>query len=207
MVRVMKKREWRQVGLLFLAVVALMLPPMSAFAQQDAIPAKQSSESERTSAKLKSAGGYYVEFRVAQIGTYGHSYVVYGAPGGRANYADLHPMGGYVVMALGHVLPVPANTEWDPEVLKLPVSARYRRSLDAQQYQRLIRAVHSAKLNKQPYWNAVTNNCNHFIGELAQAIGLRVPGQFQVSYSFVPALRELNEAGRPNRGTSSSPSS
>ena len=214
MVRVMKKREWRQLGLLILALAVLMFSPVSAFAQQADIPAKpQTSESEQTSAKPKSAGGYYVEFRVAQIGTYGHSYVVYGSPGGRANYADLHPMGGYVVMALGHVLPVPANTEWDPDVLKLPVSARYRRSLDAQQYQRLIGAVRSAKINKQPYWNAVTNNCNHFIGELAQAIGLRVPGQFQVSYSFVPALRELNES--PNsrtptpsgRSTTPSPSS
>ena len=209
----MKKREW-PFGLLALTLAALMFPPMSAFAQQSASPVKPpSSEGEQTAAKPKSAGGYYVEFRVAQIGTYGHSYVVYGSSGGRANYADLHPMGGYVVMALGHVLPVPANTEWDSDVLKLPVSARYRRSLDAQQYQRLIGAVRSAKINKQPYWNAVTNNCNHFIGELAQAIGLRVPGQFQVSYSFVPALRELNES--PNsrtptpsgRSTTPSPSS
>jgi hypothetical protein len=213
MVRVMKKREWQQLGLLVLALAALMFSPMSAFAQQTVTPAQpQSSEGDKA-AKPKSAGGYYVEFRVAEIGTYGHSYVVYGSPGGRANYADLHPMGGYVVMALGHVLPVPANTEWDPDVLKLPVSARYRRSLDAAQYQRLVGAIHSAKLNKQPYWNAVTNNCNHFIGVLAQAIGLRVPGQFQVSYSFVPALRELNEAahGRTptpsGRSTSSSPSS
>lgn len=213
--RVMNKREWRA-GLLVLALAVLTVSPMSAFAQQTASPARpQSAEAEPTAAKPKSAGGYYVEFRVAQIGTYGHSYVVYGPSSGRANYADLHPMGGYVVMALGHVLPVPANTQWDPDVLKLPVTARYRRSLDAQQYQRLIGAVRSAKINKQPYWNAVTNNCNHFIGVLAQAIGLRVPGQFQVSYSFVPALRELNESPQsrsPNAPsgrstTSSSPSS
>ena len=165
--------------------------------------AQDASEHTATAqpAKPRSGGAYYVEFRAAQIGTYGHSYVVYGPTGGAANYADLHPMGGYVVMALGHVLPVPANTEWDREVLKLPISARYRRSLDGQQYQRLIVAVRSAKQNKQPYWNAVTNNCNHFIGQLAQAIGLKVPGQFQVTYSFVPALRALNE-GEPNRGHS-----
>ena len=158
----------------------------------------EAAASGAEAARPKSGGGYYVEFRVGQIGAYGHSYAVYGVAGGRPNYADLHPMGGYVVMALGHVLPVPANTNWDPEVLKLPVTARYRRSLDANQYQRLVAAVRSAKLNKAPYWNAVSNNCNHFIGALAQAIGLQVPGQFQVSYSFVPALRELNE-GRPGR--------
>jgi hypothetical protein len=114
---------------------------------------------------------------------------------GRTNYADLHPMGGYAVMALGHVLPVPANTQWDPDVLRLPVSARYRRNLNAQQYQALLAAVRSAKF-RQRYWNAVTNNCNHFVGELARAIGLKSPGAFQVSYSFVPALRALNESTR-----------
>jgi hypothetical protein len=138
-------------------------------------------------------GGYYIEFRAAQIGAYGHSYVAYGNVGGRQNFADLHPMGNYAVMALGHVLPVPANTQWDPDVLKLPVTSRYRRSLNAEQYRKLLAAVSTAKANKSPYWNAVTNNCNHFIGELAQAIGLKVPGQFQVSYAFVPALKELNE--------------
>ena len=148
-------------------------------------------------------GGYYIEFRAAQIGAYGHSYVVYGNVGGRQNYADLHPMGNYAVMALGHVLPVPANTQWDPDVLKLPVTSRYRRNLNGEQYRKLLAALSAAKANKSPYWNAVTNNCNHFIGELAQAVGLKVPGQFQVSYAFVPALKELNEGGGARTGGTS----
>src|ERR1044071_9650816 len=119
--------------------------------------------------------------------------------GGKQNCAYLHPMGGYAVMALGHVLPVPANTQWDPGVLQLPVTARYRKALNGDQYRRLLAAVHAAKANKSPYWNAVTNNCNHFIGVLAQAIGLKVPGQFQVSYAFVPALKEMNEGSAPAR--------
>jgi len=148
-------------------------------------------------------GGYYIEFRAAQIGAYGHSYVVYGNVGGRQNFADLHPMGNYGVMALGHVLPVPANTQWDPDVLKLPVTSRYRRNLNGEQYRKLLAALSAAKANKSPYWNAVTNNCNHFIGELAQAVGLKVPGQFQVSYAFVPALKELNEGGGARTGGTS----
>jgi hypothetical protein len=151
---------------------------------------------------MSPAGGYYIEFRVAQIGMYGHSYAVYGSAGGRQNYADLHPMGGYAGMVLGHVLPVPANREWDPDVLRLPVAARYRRSLDEAQYRRLLATVRSLRANREPHWNAVSNNCNHFIGELARAVGLRVPGQFQVSYSFVPALRELNESERVRTGRS-----
>jgi hypothetical protein len=49
---------------------------------------------------------------------------------------------------------------------------------------------------------------------LAQAVGLQVPGSFQVSYSFVPALKALNEKERDPTGatvhkrpTASSPQS
>ena len=108
--------------------------------------------------------------------------------------ADLHPMGGYAVMALGHVLPVPANTQWDPDVLELRHFAIPAKSYCGPVSQ-VARRGEQRKSNKAPYWNAVTNNCNHFIGELAQAVGLKVPGSFQVSYSFVPALKELNGGG------------
>src|ERR1051325_2773259 len=156
-----------------------------------ALTASSGAISQTQPAPATETHPYFVEFRVATIGTYGHSYAVYGS-GSKVKYADLHPMGGYPVRALGPVLPVPANTEWDPDVLKLPISSRYRVSLTTAQYARLVAAVAKAKANKSPTWNAITNNCNHFIGELAEAIGLKVPGSFQVSYSFVPAMKELN---------------
>jgi hypothetical protein len=156
---------------------------------------------------IASAGRpYFIEFRVATIGAYGHSYAAYGS-GSRVKYTDLHPMGNYAIMAIGHVLPVPANTEWDPDVLKLPIASRYRVSLTTMQYARLTAAIAKAKTNKSPTWNAVTNNCNHFIGELAEAIGLKVPGSFQVSYAFVPALKELNVANYPDGASTSKRSS
>jgi hypothetical protein len=192
-----------QLTLLFWSVTNLVLLAGIATAHSQTIPSQESTVGTLQSAPAeKPAGRHYVEFRVATIGTYGHSYVVYGVEGGKQNYADLHPMGGYAVMALGHVLPVPANTQWDPDVLKLPIASRYRRSLGADQYRRLLAAVQAAKANKSPYWNAISNNCNHFIGQLAQAVGLRVPGQFQVSYSFVPALKELNEDDKKGAASS-----
>jgi hypothetical protein len=139
------------------------------------------------------SGGHYIEFRVATIGAYGHSYAVYGVAGGKESYTDLHPVGSYAAMAVGHVLPVPANTKWDPEVAKLPVASRYRKSLTPDQYRKLLAAVQAAKAGGSPFWNAVSNNCNHYIGKLAAAVGLQVPQSFQVSYSFVPALKGLNE--------------
>jgi len=186
------------------AVLALLLgiglsTPIQAQATTGSRSAEKSAPGQAHS-PTTAGGGYYIEFRAAQIGAYGHSYVAYGNVGGRQNFADLHPMGNYAVMALGHVLPVPANTQWDPDVLKLPVTSRYRRNLNAEQYRKLLAALSAAKANKSPYWNAVTNNCNHFIGGLAQAVGLKVPGQFQVSYAFVPALKELNEGAVAGTG-------
>jgi hypothetical protein len=176
-------------------------PPASVAPAQTIKPARPSA---------KSPNGYYVEFRAALIGLYGHSYAAYGRLDGRGipattSYADLHPMGGYAVMALGHFVPVPANTEWDPEVLTLPVAFKYRVKLDEARYKNLLAAVESAKANKQPYWNAVSNNCNHFVGVLAQAIGLRVPAQFHLSYGFVQDMQEINESNAPATATAPSP--
>ncbi|AMN44108.1 hypothetical protein [Rhodoplanes sp. Z2-YC6860] len=160
----------------------------------------------KSTATASEGHSYFIEFRVATIGAYGHSYAAYGA-GSRVKYTDLHPMGNYAIMAIGHVLPVPANTEWDPDVLKLPIASRYRVSLTNAQYARLTAAIAKAKTNRSPTWNAVTNNCNHFIGELAEAIGLTVPGSFQVSYAFVPALKALNVANHPDGASTSKRSS
>jgi hypothetical protein len=114
-------------------------------------------------------------------------------------------MGGYAVMALGHFVPVPANTEWDPEVLTLPVTAKYRIKLTEPQYNNLTAAVQRASANKRPYWNALSNNCNHFVGELAQAVGLRVPMQFHLSYGFIPDMQEMNESNAPSAAAPSPP--
>jgi hypothetical protein len=148
------------------------------------------------------AAGHYVEFRTGQIGLYGHSYAVYGRLDGRGNpasadYADLHPMGNYGMMALGHFVPVPANMEWNPEVLKLPIAHRYRRNLSAEQYKKLTATVERLRAGEKRYWNAVTNNCNHFIGELAESVGLKVPMQFHLSYGFLEDLKTINEASAP----------
>src|ERR1051326_5257581 len=136
-----------------MAVVAGLLLALTAssggISQAQPAPATEAHPAPATEAH-----SYFVEFRVATIGTYGHSYAVYGS-GSKVKYADLHPMGGYAVMALGHVVPVPANTEWDPDVLKLPISSRYRVSLTTAQYARLVAAVAKAKANKSPTWNAI----------------------------------------------------
>ena len=98
----------------------------------------------------------------------------------------------------------PANTVWNPDVLKLPIASRYRVSLTGEQYRKLLIAVKEVKASS-PVWNAVLNNCNHFIGQLAMAIGLKVPTSFQIATAFVPALKDLNEGTTQKRRASLPP--
>jgi len=185
-------------------IVAIGLMLTSASAQtssttEQAVPSLPVAKPDKPAAK--SSSGYFIEFRAARIGIYGHSYVAYGRLDRFGNpetttYTDRHPMGNYAIMALGHFVPVPANTEWDPEVLDLPIAHKYRVRLNDSQYSNLLAAVKRANENKS-YWNAVTNNCNHYVGQLAEAVGLRVPGAFHLSMGFIPDLQEMNEAAAP----------
>jgi hypothetical protein len=190
------------------AVTGLAVYVLGALAGFAGIAAAQETSSIGGADHAKPAGGgaYYIEFRVAEIGTYGHSYVMYGRLGGNGqpadrHYADLHPVGSYALMAIGHVLPVPANTTWDPDVLKLPVAHAYRRKLSATEYQKLLAAVKRANANKNPTWNALTNNCNHYVAALARAIGMNAPDDLKVSYAFIPSLRTLNEPAQSATAT------
>lgn len=184
-----------------LGLIALSASVAAAEPQNSGQPAV-SGVARAAAAKPKapvSNGSYYIEFRVATIGTYGHSYVAYGRLDARGRpvgtrYTDLHPMGNYAVMAVGHVLPVPANTAWDPQVAALPVASSYRRKLTVAQYRALLAAIARERANGPPVWNAVGNNCNHYVGRLATAVGLRVPSGLLASYLFVPQLRAMNEA-------------
>jgi hypothetical protein len=215
-VAVLKKSVWQScktlgaktLGAHWFAALLLCALSLSLPSNVQGQPAPASTEPAAQSAPTPKpaaiASGYYIEFRAGSIGTYGHSYVVYGANGGKPNYADLHPMGGYGGMAAGHLVPVPANTVWNPEVLKLPIASRYRVSLTGEQYRKLLIAVKQVKASS-PVWNAVLNNCNHFIGQLAMAIGLKVPTSFQIATAFVPALKELNEGSAQKRRASLPP--
>jgi len=202
----------RAIGMTVLTLAAgLWLAP--AFAQSSDPPAATSpakpAKPVRPPPAAKSPGGYYIEFRAARIGLYGHSYVAYGRLDRQGNaetttYADLHPVGNYAVMAIGHFVPVPANTEWDPEVLDLPIAHKYRVKLNDSQYDNLLAAVKRANADTA-YWNAVTNNCNHYVGQLAEAVGLRVPMAFHLSMGFIPDLQEMNEASSPPMATPALP--
>jgi hypothetical protein len=146
---------------------------------------------------------YFVEFRVADMGVYGHSYIAYGRLSGNGKpanvqYADFHPDGGNVGLAVGHVVPVAAGMTPDPEVLKLPLNASWRLPITATQYRTLTAAVSAARADPK-VWSALAYNCNSFVGDMAEVIGLKAPSSLLFANAYIPALRALNETPADTR--------
>jgi len=146
---------------------------------------------------------YFVEFRVADMGVYGHSYIAYGRLSGsgkpaNVQYADFHPDGGNVGLAVGHVVPVAAGMTPDPEVLKLPLNASWRLPITASQYRTLTAAVSAARADPK-VWSALAYNCNSFVGDMAEVIGLKAPSSLLFANAYIPALRSINETPADTR--------
>jgi hypothetical protein len=157
------------------------------------------------------AFSFFVEFRVAQNGVYGHSYLAYGRLNGSGwpatvEYADIHPVGGFTNMVLGHFIPIPAETQPEEETLQRSVTSAYRRTLSAHEYEKLTAAVARAHTDCR-WWNVFAYNCNDFVADVARAIGLRTPRTITRPYEFIPALRELNEPAQASACGRNAPAS
>jgi len=143
-------------------------------------------------------GAYYIEFRAADIGVYGHSYIAFGrlGAGGRpasVQYADFHPEGGTLGLAVGHAVPVAADMTPEKETLTLPITSSFRRAITAAQYQKILATIQRVHANNH-VWSALAYNCNSFVGDVAEAIGMKAPTSLLFSTSYIPALRYLNDA-------------
>ena len=150
-----------------------------------------------TSAASAGPASYYVEFRAADIGVYGHSYIVFGrlGPGGRpatVQYADFHPEGGTLGLAVGHAVPVAADMTPEKETLTLPITSSFRRAITAAQYKAILATIQRVHANNH-VWSALAYNCNSFVGDVAEAIGMKSPTSLLFSTAYIPALRYLND--------------
>jgi hypothetical protein len=140
---------------------------------------------------------YYVEFRVAENGVYGHTYIAYGHRNAAgwptsAAYADIHPIGDFASMVLGHFMPMEAATRPDRDTLGRRISSRFQRALTADEYHRLTAAIARTRA-KGHAWSIVAYNCNDFVADVARGIGMQVPSTLTLPYDFVPMLRAMNE--------------
>jgi hypothetical protein len=141
--------------------------------------------------------GYYVDFRTIDGFVYGHTHIAYGRLSVRGQpinvrYAGFEPQGGGFGLALGHFAGVAGSIVTSKESVNFPIIDSYRRRLTAQQYKALMAAVERAK-KQTPQWNVVHHNCNAFVGEMASAVGLRVPSSLMHPYMYIAAMRSLNE--------------
>jgi len=138
---------------------------------------------------------YYVEFRVAVDGFYGHSYIAYGrldaGQPATANYADIHPTGDFPSMVLGHFIPMDAATTPEKDTLGHKIANRFRRPLTAAEYHRLNAIIARTRAAGHA-WSILAYNCNDFVAEVARGIGMEAPGTLSLPYNFIPMLRAMN---------------
>jgi len=140
---------------------------------------------------------YYVEFRVAVDGVYGHSYIAYGhlnALGQPATttYADIHPTGSVPSMVLGHFIPMDAATTPEKETLGFKIASRFRRPLTVAEYHKLNSVI--ARIRAAGHaWSVLAYNCNDFVADVARGIGMRAPSTLLPCYDFIPKLQTMNE--------------
>lgn len=155
-----------------------------------------------------SAGAYFVEFRSRYALSYGHTFLVHGRLNARGEVgqvtadqvAGLHPAGeGPQLWSVGHVLPVPSETgPSDGDMEDEYISARFRVVMSEEQYRRVAAHIRRKQKNS-PTWHAVLYNCNRWVGEIAQYMGLEAPSNTLLyPADYINSLRALNSGGKHN---------
>ena len=146
---------------------------------------------------------YFVEFRSRTAASYGHTFVFYGRLGGGNRFggfqvAGLHPAGDSAATYMaGHVVPVAAETGVsDGDLDEQYLTARWCVPLNESEFAKVSAAVKRLQATKKT-WHALGYNCNAFAGEVAQAIGLKIPsGHLVYPEVYINSLRELNRGGQ-----------
>jgi hypothetical protein len=145
---------------------------------------------------------YFIEFRARSAMSYGHTFAVIGRSGQKltkANVVGLHPATeSSVPWVVGHFIVVPSETGWsDGDIEDQYITAKYRIPLNDVQYKKLMGYVSDLKA-KSPLWHAVLYNCNAFVGDIANHLGLKVPSStLLMPKEYITELRTLNAGPRP----------
>jgi hypothetical protein len=157
--------------------------------------------SAKTAVVTSGAGQYYIEFRSRYAWDYGHTYIVHGRVGvapTKNSVAGLSPVGDdATAWVIGHYVPVPAETGWtDGDLEDKYVSARYRVLMSKDEYDRVMTYVKELQARSHT-WSAELYNCNAFVADIANHMGLKVPASTLIYPKvFVNNLRKIN-TGHP----------
>ena len=154
-------------------------------------------------ASVPAAGGvagktYYIEFRSRSAQSYGHTFAMYGRlNGGRIaskTVVGLHPFTESAVpWMIGHLVLVPSETgPSDGDTEDQYVTARARVVMNEAEYRKVLGYINQLKA-KSPVWHAVLYNCNAFVGDIAQFMGLETPtSTMLMPEEYIGGIRDLN---------------
>jgi hypothetical protein len=172
------------------------LPALQAFQEEKPAPIIISSDRPGKSKKP-----YFIEFRARSAYSYGHTFLVHGRAGQKITARDvvgLHPAGeSSAPWMLGHLVPVVSETgASDGDFEEAYVIARYRIGLTEAEYKKALGMMRNMQKN-HPVWHAVLYNCNRFVGDIAQNIGLQAPSNaLLMPKDYINTLKQMN-GGRP----------
>jgi hypothetical protein len=147
----------------------------------------------------KSGRPYFIEFRSRSALSYGHTFAVVGRVGSKitaANVVGLHPFTeSSVPWVLGHVVPVPSENGFsDGDIEDEYITARYRIYLTTAEHQKLTAYLSKLKA-KSPMWHAALYNCNAYVADIAESLGLKAPfNKWQFPKEFITELKEMNNS-------------
>jgi hypothetical protein len=149
---------------------------------------------------------YYMEMRLRHTPPLpvGHVYIAYGRIGPDGEPIDeklvmLAPVGGYAGATLAAAAPMPGVLEpYGDDCILRPIAA-YRVSLTAQQYEKLLQRIVQAQQQK-PRYALWTYNCNHFMSDVAQSVGIMPPeNKYTPSLTYFYAMMDRNEGRKVDR--------
>jgi hypothetical protein len=140
---------------------------------------------------------YFVEFRARSAHSYGHTFLVHGRVGQRITARDvvgLHPASeSSVPWMIGHIIPVVSETgASDGDYEDEYIIARYRVYLTEPEYKKTLATMRRMQASS-PVWHAVLYNCNRFVGDIAETMGLRAPGNsLLMPKEYINTLKAVN---------------
>ncbi|MEC9343311.1 MAG: hypothetical protein VYD64_05645 [Pseudomonadota bacterium] len=146
---------------------------------------------------------YYMEMRLRHtpLLPVGNVYIAYGRLGAVGEPIDEHlimlaPVGGYGGAAFAAAVPMPGVlTPYGDDCVLRPVAA-YRVSLSASRFEQLLLEIRKQK-QKKPAYALFAYNCNHFMSDVAKAVGILPPENiYEPSLKYFYSMMDRNE-GRP----------
>jgi hypothetical protein len=188
---------WLGVAFILTALACLGLTAANAQDTRSIVRAPNS----RAALVTVGSGDYYVEFRSRYAWDYGHTFLIHGrvgVPPTKDSVAGLSPVGDdSTAWVIGHYVPVPAETGWtDGDLEDKYATSRFRVLMNKDEYDRVVAHVRELQASSH-VWSAELYNCNAFVGDVAQFMGLKVPASTLIYPKiFINHLRLMN-TGHP----------